>query len=50
MGGWGKIGCKCQGYTIRWLDHPEMDKATHHVPVKPSLAARFPNRRRKHNR
>jgi hypothetical protein len=46
MGGWGKVGCKCQGEVIRWLDYPEMCATKYHAPVKPSLAARLPNRRR----
>lgn len=46
MGGWGLMGCKCDGY-VRWLFYPEMAPSfTGHAPVKPSKMARMPNRRR----
>jgi hypothetical protein len=35
LGGWGPVGCRCDGY-IRWMWHPDMAPALDHAPVKPS--------------
>jgi hypothetical protein len=39
LGGFGTIGCKCDGYIREWV-HPDMRQQEHPAPVKPSKLAR----------
>lgn len=46
LGGFGSVGCKCDGY-IREFFHPDMASLGVSVPVKPSVLARR-NRKPQH--